>query len=308
MHKITIPFLVLCGCLLGKFFFQNYNCIEPVNNPDLKPLLASYQSSSVEKYALGFNSLIGASIWIQLLQNSDHHPVKNNEVSWEFAQIDTITTLDPNNTRAYDFGAIFISTLRRDKTGGKLLLEKWVKKQPNYWRPWYLLGGHHFLELKDYASAAPFILKASKMARAPEWLSSLGIRLLSESGQLYQALKTSLELIPQVRNQEAISRLSLRVRSLNYKIQKLQWEEALTQHLKKHTTFPHDISELKEEVIAKSRELSSLIENEKTSEATKIFLTENFKFKLDRTNKKIISTTPEETNALENVGIFFGPN
>ena len=71
MRKLIPPLLVVCICLGAKICLQKTKLISPPMSPDLKPILASYQSTSVEKYAFGFNSLIGASIWVQLLQQSD---------------------------------------------------------------------------------------------------------------------------------------------------------------------------------------------------------------------------------------------
>lgn len=302
--NITLPLFVCAVLELGKVCFQHFSIVKPPIAPDLKPRLASYQSAAVERYSLGFNSLLGASIWVQILQNSDHRPVQNNEVSWEFAQLDTLTTLDPNNIRAYDFGAIFISTLRRDKIGGKLLIEKWAKKQPNTWRPWYLLGIHHVLELKDYSSAPPFILKASKMRGAPAWLSSLGIRLMSESGQLYPALKTSLELLPQLQNREAADRIVLRIRSLNYQIQRNHWQETLDNYIKTQRSHPKSFADLMAFGSGRSRELNSIVDDEKNSLIAQELLGEIFKFKIDPRTTQIVSARPEQTDILEKVGIF----
>ncbi|NQW44021.1 MAG: hypothetical protein HQ462_01290 [Deltaproteobacteria bacterium] len=304
MRKLIPPLLVVCICLGAKICLQKTKLISPPMSPDLKPILASYQSTSVEKYAFGFNSLIGASIWVQLLQQSDYRPLKTGTVSWEFAQLNTLTTLDPNNNRAFDFGSIFISVLRRDKIGGKILLEKWTKKRPEFWRTWYLLGSHNFLELNDYATAAPLILKASKMQNAPEWLSSLGIRLLSESGQLYQALKTSVELITQIQEPESRGRLESRIRSLNYNIQKRHWEEALSSYLYKNSKLPADLIDLKAEIALKKRELSSLFENEKDSDLVNQILNETFTFKIDTKTRTIASAFPEKTGGLEKTGVY----
>ncbi|NBX67918.1 MAG: hypothetical protein EBR01_03015 [Proteobacteria bacterium] len=304
MKKRTLLLLVFTFLGVGKYCFENYSLVAPAIIPDLKPILASYQSSAIERYSFGFNNLIGASIWVKLLQNSDHRPVQEDRLSWEYAQLDALTTLDPNNFRAYDFGSIFISTLRRDKVGGKLLIEKWTKKRPNFWRPWYLLGMHHILELKDYASAPAFILKASKMHGAPEWLSSLGIRLMSESGRLYPALKISLELLPQLRNPEAIERVAFRIRSLNYRIQKNQWQEMLNNYLKSKHTIATKLDDLKAFGNSSNRELSSIVEAEKNNSLAQFLLSETFIFKIDPNKKEIVSAEPEKTDILEKVGIF----
>ena len=305
MKKLGIPIIGVGLCLWAKLYFQSKPLIHPPSSPDLKPLLASYQSHSVEKYSFGFNALIGASIWIQLLQKSNYKPVSNDEVSWEFTQLDAITTLDPNNNRAYDYGAIFISVLRRDKIGGKILLEKWVKKRPDYWRAWYLLGSHYFLELKDYSAAAPLILKASSMAQAPAWISSLGIRLLSESGSYFQALRKSLDLLPQLNSPEGRERLVLRIRSLNYQIQKSYWTEALNSYSRQKGAPPSSISDLQDLVVSSSRELSSLVDSQSPLETMdRKLLAEKFTFRLSQDRKEILPKDLSQIQSLESVGIF----
>jgi hypothetical protein len=308
--KHSIKFLLFVSfCLIAKLYFQQKEWIKIPVNQDLKPVLASYQSNSVEKYALGFNSLIGASIWVQLLQKSDHRPVPDEKVSWEFSQLDTLTTVDPNNNRAYDFGSIFISVLRRDKLGGKLLLEKWTKKRPDFWRPWYLLGSHYSLELHDYALAAPLIIKASKMANAPSWLSSLGIRLLSESGQYFQALKTSLELFPIIRDPEGRTRLSHRIRALNYSIQKKYWQNALDTYLSESKHFPSTIADLEPQFNHQKRELSSLTDSDHEKDETLVrLMNESFQFNLSPNKKEVVSSMPSETKNLESIGIYIPPS
>lgn len=308
--KRSINFLLVVSfCLVAKLYFQKKEWIKIPVNQDLKPLLASYHSNSVEKYALGFNGLIGAGIWIQLLQKSDYRPVPDERVSWEFSQLDTLTTLDPNNNRAYEFGSIFISVLRRDKLGGKILLEKWTKKRPNFWKPWYLLGSHYSLELHDYAAAAPLMIKASRMTNAPFWLSSLGIRLLSESGQYFQALKSSLELFLVITNPEGRTRLSQRIRALNYSIQKQHWQNALSTYLYETKTLPSNIDELGPQFNRQRRELSSLIDKEQQGdENLAALMNETFHFKLSRNKKDIVSATPSETKEFESIGIYIPPS
>lgn len=309
MKKTSVTFLAVLACFAGKFYLQRSSLVVKPKAPDLKPILASYHSQSLDKNALGFNMLLGAGIWVTLLQNSDYNPVSDENVSWEFTQLDSLTTLDPNNSRAYDYGSIFISVLRRDKLGGKLLLEKWTKKRTNFWKPWYLLGSHYFLELKDYASAAPLILKASTMANSPSWLSALGVRLLSESGQYYQALHTSLGLLPFLKDPEGKKRLLLRIRALNYQLQKKYWNDALTAYYNKNKKYPDELSLLRNDFANQRRELSSLrlLTNE-TEEDSSSILDEQFPFKLSPTKTEVVSANPEQTKTLESLGIFSNTN
>lgn len=309
MKKALFPILVVGICIGAKYYLQTHQTAFKRQNPDLKPLLASYQSHSIEKHSLGFNMLMGASLWIQLLQNSDYRPVTDEKVSWEFTQLDSLTSLDPNNNRAYEYGSIFISVLRRDKLGGKILLEKWTKKRPHYWKTWYLLGSHYFLELKDYATAGPLLLKAAAMKGAPSWLSSLGVRILSESGQYYQALQTSLELFPFLTDLESKGRLAFKIRALNYQLQKKYWNDSLASYFKEHKRYPNELSAIAKEFSSHKRELSSLtISNTELADESRELLAESFSFTLSKAKNEVISLNPEKTRDLESLRIFVQPN
>lgn len=308
MRNFLLPILILSLCLGGKLCFQHRHWVERHEISHLPPLLAQYRSDSVERYSFGFNNLLGAAMWVQLLQKGNEQPIPHGKLSWEYSQFDTITTLDPNNMRVYEFGAIFISTLRRDQMGGKHLLEKWTHKQPDYWRVWYMLGNHEYSQLRDYPSAAPHILKASLMANAPTWLSSLGVRLLSETGQLYAALKASLELYQQLPSEESKARLVDRIRSLNYNIQKQRWISALQHFKQQYGISPPSIDALRTLAESQSRELSSLLEGQDKKEIAQRLLQERFDFKWDPETQNILSAHPKQTELLENAGIHIPPH
>ncbi|NBT59705.1 hypothetical protein EBT16_13065, partial [bacterium] len=163
-----------------------------INGPNLEPVQVSYRGDSLKKLAFGFESLISSLLWIRLLQEAKTTPLKSNQLSWEFSEIDAVTSLDPNFDTAYSFGSLYVSFFRRDKEGGKRILQKWTKKRPIYWKPHHMLGMHYFLELNDSASAAPHILRASQLAGAPQYISSLGIGLLGQAGATQFALQSAI--------------------------------------------------------------------------------------------------------------------
>jgi hypothetical protein len=289
MKKTVILCLISICALGGKIVLDRQPLIKNGQRKPagLEPVQAGYVGTSLKKYSLGFDNFIGATLWIQLLQLAEHTPLKSGMVSWEFAQLDAITELDPRFESAYDFGSIFVSSFRRDKLGGKIILEKWQKRRPSYWRTNYLLGLHYLLQMNDKANAAPLILKASTMTGAPQWISALGIRLLSETGALLQSLKLAISLYPAIQDSSGEERLTYRMRSLNYNLQKNVWIEALDEFKKINKKEPASLEALQPLLKSKARELASSFADEKLDPKIINLLNEKFAFRWNAKTHKI---------------------
>lgn len=241
-------------------------------------------------------------MWVQLLQQSTNQPIQDEHVSWEFTYLDGITELDPHFERAYSFGATFLSVFKQDSLGAKLILEKWVRRRPHYWRANYLLGFHYFHELKDANLGSLYILRAARMDSAPSWISSLGVRVLSETGALAQALKLSLELYPGINDLEGRFRLKRRIRSLNYTLQYKGWESALKKYRAKWQAEPETIRELRPFLQSEVREVSSVFDD-KVSEELEEMIREPFAFYYDDISHGIKPSFNAKTLGLDVVGI-----
>jgi len=271
--------------------------------PPLQPYQAKYHTSSIKRYSMGFDNLIGATIWIQLLQKSTNEPVTDDQVSWEFAQLDALTTLDPHFERAYSFGAVFLSVFKQDKLGAKFILEKWAKRRPNYWQAEYLLGYHLSYEMGEMRSGAEHILRASRIEGAPAWLSSLGIRLLSQTGALAQALRMSIDLYLGLRNEEGRDRLRMRIRALNLGLQKAAWSQALENFRKANRSEPITLDELKPYLGPTVREVASILKNESLDDLGPV-LAERFPFRYDANTRSIVPLGNTKDLKLHKLGIY----
>ncbi|NDG28005.1 MAG: hypothetical protein EB120_12640, partial [Proteobacteria bacterium] len=225
-------------------------------------------------------------------------------VSWEFAEVDTITTLDPNFDVAYHFGSLTVSFFRRDKLGGKLLLEKWVKQRPTLWRAHHMLGMHYFLELNDYKNAAPHVIRASQLPGAPAFITSLGIGLLSQSGAHLSALQSATELFEAAQDPEAKHRLAFRIRGLRWHLQKQALNDAIQSYRKTKGQLPDSLEAVQSFIKPSTdRNLSSLNQKEHRSEDLKNLMAENFFFRLKKDRSSVESTQPDLEKAFENMGV-----
>jgi len=304
IHRSTVLALILCSLSLAlKIGTQHHIAKQNSNaNLELKPLQAGYHGRSLKKYSFGFDNLIADLIWIQLLQVASHEKLKDGKVSWEYAQLEAITTLDPHFEHAYRFGSAFLSVFREDNLGAKLLLEKWVKYRRNLWITHYLLGYHLYFEMNDYAAASKEMLTAASMENAPVWLASLGIRLLSESGALVQALNQSIELYRDITDPIAKFRIEYRVRSLHYTFEKQVWTEALKSYRQKNNADPSTLSELTSYRRDNERNLASVLDQSDLPEKLATILSEKFLFRFDTKTKTILASG--DTAILEQTGIF----
>ncbi len=272
----------------------------------LKPIQAGFHGNSLSRCSLGFKSLIADLIWVDLLQRASHKPIASEEVSWEYAQLDAITSLDPNFDRSYSFGAAFLSVFREDKLGAKLFLQKWVRRRPNHWYAHYVLGYHLFREMKEYKLAASHIFKAGSLEGAPSWLPALGIRLLSETGSLMQALDLSISLYADMRDTEGRYRLIQRIRNINFAIQKAGWEKALQAFLKTKKRRPVGVEELAAYLPNFERGVASLIANRERDDFLVSSLKEVFAFKYDLKANRVVSAVDPKDLGIDRVGIYRG--
>jgi len=282
------------------------NQLAAAARPDLEPLQASYRAESLKKLAFGYDSFLSSLIWIRLLQQAKTTPLKKNALSWEYSELDSITTLDPNFEIAYSYGAIYVSFFRRDKKGGLRLLQKWVQHRPNYWKAHHFLGMHYFVELQDTSRAATHILRASKLPAAPPYLASLGVGLMGESGSLEFALRSALEIFDLTVNEQAQIRIAHRIRSLRWALEKRKWEQALTAFkIKNPTTLPSSLGELTPFIVEDfNRQIASSVQLEMQSETLKSLLSEKFSFKLNSKRSGVESTDPKAEQEFSNIGVY----
>jgi len=274
--------------------------------PALKPLTAGYQGQSLKRMSFGFDNALASLIWIQLLQKASHDSLESNEVSWEFAQLDSITTLDPKFESGFEFGAPFLSVFRRDKLGAEILLKKWHRKRPTYWKTSYLLGYHLYYEMGRHTEASQYILRAAELEKAPAWLSSLGVRLLEETFATEQAFRLVLELYHHAVSPIAQERLQARLRSLNLTLQLKKWNEALEKYTSVHRKFPTSFSQLQpyfQWKVSALREIASVQNSERIRE----IILERFPFMIDPKTKSVLCMKSREELGIENSGVHLTP-
>lgn len=270
----------------------------------IEPIRVAFQAQSLKRFSFGFENALADWMWIRLAYSAEHTPISSNQLSWEYAQAETITTLDPKFQWAYHFGSIYLSVFRQDKLGAKYLLQKWVKQEPTNWRAHYFLGFHLYSELNEYEGAAQEILLAARLPGAPSYLPALGIRLLSQTGALFHSLKMAVEfLIYAGTDIERKDRLIRRIRSLRFALQQAIWNESLELYRQQKSKEPDSISVLEEFAKPKLKQLARISDERVLSQDIQEILGEAFSFQYDTPSKRVISSVPEKMLDIDKPGI-----
>lgn len=294
---------VLTG-LIAKTSIDRSGIARKRTPPSMTLEMAEYQSDSLRRFAMGFNSAIGGFLWVKLLQDASHEKMTSGEVSWEYVQINSLLGLDPEFNQAYNFGSTFLSIFRQDKIGAKRILTLWTQRRPNYWRAHYTLGYHLFNEMNDYEAAAKSMLTAARLANAPSWLSALGLRLLSESGATFSALEMSLQLYSSAQDIESAFRIKRRIRSLRFAMERSRWERALLSYRRTHHREPQNLGQLITEYNKTDREIASQGVSFNIPDELAPLFQERFPFYYDAQSKSIRARLRAEDRYLETAGII----
>jgi hypothetical protein len=155
----------------------------------------------MQRLALNFDALAADIYWIRAVQyygatklSKDEH--KNYDLLYPL--LDITTTLDPDFKIAYRFGAILLSegypsgAARPDYAIA--LLEKGMKYAPERWEYPYDAGFVEYWWRQDYPAASAWMLRASKVPGAPNWLPTVAASMLAEGGSRADARQLWMQI------------------------------------------------------------------------------------------------------------------
>jgi hypothetical protein len=299
----SAPLVLLLVLLLAKNQIEKIQSTSTRATPQVTLESARFYARSIHKFSLGFDNLLADLAWVQLLQEATLEPLDRPGVSWEYAMIHAINTLDPQFSKAYWFGASYVSIFRRDRVGALDILEKWVEVQPLAWASHYKLGFHLFHEMNEPQKGAAELLKAAALPRAPAYLTALGIRLLSESGAQFTALQSAISLYDSVADLEGQYRLRLRIRSLHYALQKAAWVDGIRQYRQTYRREPAGLNEVRD--LAKPGiDYNALIQRIEVPDDLRPLLQETFQFSYDPKNQTVHGILAPDDQQLEQTGAY----
>ncbi len=158
-------------------------------NPVEQELLYLRSGSVIDKLALSYDAVVADVYWIRALQHYGHYRLHRDapqRYQLLYPLLDLTTTLDPDFTVAYRFGAIFLSEPDPGGAGrpdlGIVLLEKGVKATPAQWQYDHDIGFIYYWHLHDYRKAAEWFNRGGDIPGSPWWLRTYAAVMLTRGG------------------------------------------------------------------------------------------------------------------------------
>lgn len=134
-------------------------------------------------------SLLADLYWIRTVQyyggtHRSNAAVKNYDLLYPL--LDITTTLDPDFTVAYRFGAVFLAERYPDGPGRPdlsiTLLEKGIRADPLKWRYEQDLAFIYYWYVHDYRKAADTLERGASVPGAPWWMKSYAAVMYAKGG------------------------------------------------------------------------------------------------------------------------------
>jgi hypothetical protein len=174
---------------------------------------------ALRRMTVGYSALAADLYWIRAIQyyggvklrlqkeglrttGPDGQPPQDYQLLYPL--LDLTTTLDPSFNIAYRFGAIFLAEAYPGGAGRPdlaiALLQKGLAARPDKWEYMQDIGFVHYWWRHDYAAAAEWFDRASRVEGAPWFLRSLAATTLAEGGDrqssrtMWQAIRESAEV------------------------------------------------------------------------------------------------------------------
>lgn len=166
-----------------------------------------------------------------------------NEEDWQYViqSLDVVTDLDPYFTDPYMLAEGLLAWDAGKPEAANRLLEKGAAHRTFDWRLPFFIGFNNFYFLRDYETAADFIMTASRLPGSPAYLATLGARLAYYGGKSRTALLFLQEMLADTADPLLRQRLDLRLTALQRAV---MIEEALEAFRQGEGREPSELAEL----------------------------------------------------------------
>ncbi len=162
----------------------------------------NFDSNLIQIFSTGQKRLIADLFWITTLLESDLNHYKNKDLnSWMFLRFKTISELDSQFLKNYQFGGQYLSIVKDDLQGAEILYRKGLHFFPNDYELNYNLGFLYGIELDEFKKAYDYFKRAYEIKKSPI-LKSLLIKFkYSQTSDLDLAYSLTKEFMEQTKDE-----------------------------------------------------------------------------------------------------------
>jgi tetratricopeptide (TPR) repeat protein len=174
----------------------------PAEDPFLTYEETYVSPETARRMSLAFNGLAADWYWLRSLQYvgrkigayhggfmlDDMSPLGIRNLG---ALLEQATTLDPQFTAAYEFGAVVLPSIDRD--AAVRLVRKGIRDNPDDWRLYRHLGYIHW-QAGRYAEASEAYAAGAALPGAPRWMAAMAAQMTLNGGSREVARETYLRM------------------------------------------------------------------------------------------------------------------
>lgn len=204
------------GGVLGALLLSGFVCVwqlqERVDSERTKLQLESGEltlrsPAVMKRLSLEYAPLLGAIYWTRAVQHfGEKHREHDSNLEQLWPLLDIATTLDPNLTVAYHFGATFLSDAPPRGAGqpdqAVVLLERGIQANPEHWRFYQDLGNVYYFDKKDYLKASKAFEAGSRLPGTPVFMKIMAAKIAAEGESLETSYALWLDLYQSSTNKE----------------------------------------------------------------------------------------------------------
>jgi tetratricopeptide (TPR) repeat protein len=199
----------------------------------------------VKSATLGFDAVVADLLWAYTVVSFGEDFVKSRNYKWLHRPLDVITTLDPLFEEVYRYGGILLSIQTQQVDKSIVLLEKGIKKFPDDWRLYFILGFNYTYYKNDDVKAVRYFEKANSLPGHPTYLPRL-------IGNLYAKMAKTEEVSPEEKIDLAIKFLEEAYEQFKDEKMRAEIVSKIKELLvEKHTKFLEKVAKSYKEIYGK---------------------------------------------------------
>ncbi|WP_455244331.1 hypothetical protein [Petrachloros mirabilis] len=210
----------------------------------LEHLMYIPDAQYLQMASLGHQEIVADVLWLQAIQVMAGKNISDEAGHWLYRAFDVITTLDPHFVRAYEAGALALTTFVVLPEESNRLLMKGMEHNPREWKLPFYLGINYYFELYDDAKAAEYIAQASRLPGAPIGLVPMAANLFAAAKSPQQAVDILILAYQNTADQSAKKLLEIRLKMMLTERDLVMLEQAIGLYQSLHRRLPDRLEDL----------------------------------------------------------------
>jgi tetratricopeptide (TPR) repeat protein len=249
MKRVTAIVCVVLALAASASGYLSYR-LEQMRGEATLEETALIATPKMARYAsLGHTGLAADIYWTRAVQYfGGKHRARSRRYQLLEPLLNLTTDLDPQLLIAYYFGAFFLSQKPPEGAGDPdaavRLVERGIKANPDEWRLYYHLGMIHYMERKDYTSAADAFERGAQNPKALSWMKVMAAAMRQRSGDIQTARYLWTQILRSTEDKMIQDNARNHLASLDVDEDILHLDELVAQYKSKNGEYPQSWADM----------------------------------------------------------------